>query len=236
MSETLTGGLNDYQTQRDKAFFGTNSLFSREILEDNPWLVFHPPVNPLGKKAHYTIFGEQSAICCTEEEALLLYKITAILRPSVFIEIGSYSGWSSVHILKALCPGAVFMAVDNFSENKAPKLVKTILLSQMKKFPNVFVFETDSTQFLNSLVTPKADIIFIDGFHRNGKPLEDTIAATKVLSDTGVILLHDTWMPDVKISSDWLVDQGFKAYFWKTDNYLAAYTKGDLGWTTLTVV
>lgn len=220
--------MSDYLELRNKALFGIENPKSGDILINNPYLVYHPPVNPLGTNQHFTIFNENSAVCCTEHEAMLLNEIVWAINPKLMIEIGSYAGWSTVHILQALDDDALLLCVDNFSECEKPELVKEVLTSQIQKYSNCFLFEQDSTEFLKSLVSPKADVIFIDGFHRNGKPLEDVIAATQALKPDGYIILHDTWMPDVNVACNWLVNEGYQCYTFNTDNQLEVYTKGDL--------
>ena len=222
--------MSNYKELRDRAFNATPRGLSFEILENIPSLVYHESVNPQGKCGHYTIYLDNSAVCCPANEAMLLYQITEYLQPKTFIEIGSYAGWSSMHILAALPPTSYFIAVDNFSECKYPDLVKPVIANQLARYSNAIIYETDSTDFLNQCQA-KAEVIFIDGFHRDGKPLEDVKASLNCLDHyNGYIILHDTWMPDVRVASDWLIDQGFKCHTFETDNYLSVYSKGDLEW------
>lgn len=228
--------MTDYLERRNKAILSVEDKKSSDILIGNPHLVYHPPVNPLGTNAHFTIIGDDSAVCCTEEEAILLHELIWSINPKVMVEIGSYAGWSTAHILKALNEDSLLLCVDNLSECENPALVKEVLLSQIKPFNNCFLYEVDSTEFLKSLQFPKIDVIFIDGFHRDGKPLEDVKAAVSVLKPEGYIILHDTWMPDVDKACKWLVEQGFQCYTFNTDNQLEIYTKGDLSWIKEIVV
>lgn len=222
-----------YQDLRQKVLDSITNWLSYNILDASQELVYHPPVHPHGTKAMFTVYADESAICCTEQEAMLLYKLTKKIQPNLFIEIGSYAGWSTAFICKAMTIGSNFIAVDNFSECKKPELVKSILLNQIyigNKSINSWLIASDSTEFLNSLVEQKADVIFIDGFHREGKPLQDVKAATKALKPDGYIILRDTWMPDVNKTCEWLVEQGFQSWTFTTDNQLEIYTKGDLSW------
>ena len=221
--------LRSYKELRDKAFNATPQGLSFEILVSNFHLVYHPPVNQLGKSGHYTIYQDNSAVCCPANEAMLLYQITEHLQPKTFIEVGSYAGWSSMHILEALPPTSYFFAVDDFSECTKPDLVKIVLADQLCKYSNSFIYEIDSTDFLNDRLG-YAQIIFIDGFHRDGKPLQDVKASLNCLDVNGYIILHDTWMPDVKVASEWLIEQGFNCHTFETDNYLSVYSKGELEW------
>lgn len=217
----------NYKELRDRAFNGTKPKLSFEILASNPHLVYHSPVNPQTTSAHYTIYNENSAVCCTAEEAMLLYKITEQLQPELVVEVGSYAGWSSAHILAAMNSDSSFIAVDNFSECTNPDLVKDVLLTSLNAYINCVIYEQDSTEFLQSCES-KANMIFIDGFHRDGKPLMDVKAAMNCLAPNGVLILHDVWMPDVRIAHDWLISQGFNHHTYQTDNYLTVYSKEDL--------
>lgn len=221
--------MANYSELRAKAFNGTPRGLSFEILATNNHLVFHPSVNPKGTKAHYTIYNDESAVCCPANEAMLLYQIAEYLNPEIFIEVGSYAGWSSCHILAAMTPGNSFIAVDNFEECKSPSLVRDILHKQLTPYRDAYLYECDSTEFLNDCVAI-ADVIFIDGFHRDGKPLQDVKASLNCLAEDGYIILHDTWMSDVKVASEWLIEQGFNHYTFVTDNYLTIYSKEDLSW------
>lgn len=221
--------MSNYKELRDRAFNTTPRGLSFEILSANSHLVYHPPVNQMGKHGHYTIYSDESAVCCPANEALILYQITEYLKPKIFIEVGSYAGWSSLHILAALEPNSDFFAIDNFSECNNPNLVRTVLQNQLSQYRDAYIFECDSTDYLNNYVT-LCDVIFIDGFHRDGKPLEDVKASLNCLAEDGYIILHDTWMPDVKVASDWLISQGFDCHTFETDNYLSVYSKGDLEW------
>lgn len=227
--------MNTYPELRQKALDSVQNWLSYDILESNQELVYHPPVNPHGTEAMFTVFEDESAVCCTEKEALILHELTKRIKPSLFIEIGAYAGWSSAHILKALKYPSIFIAVDNFSECKNPQLIKSLLYQELKRYDYALKVEQDSTEFLNNF-KEKADVIFIDGFHRDGKPLADIKAAVKVLKPDGYIILHDTWMPNVDKACDYLIQQGYKSWMFTTDNQLEIYTKGDLSWIKEIVV
>lgn len=221
-----------YKELRDKAFNGTPRGLSFELLAANPHLVYHNPVNNLGKSSHYTIYNENSAICCTAQEALLLYKITKYINPDLVVEIGSYAGWSSTHILEAKNKDCYFIAVDNFSECNNPELVKNVLATQLGHYENTVIYEQDSTEFLRNLqvLVDLVFIVFIDGFHRDGKPLEDCKAAINKVTVDGLLILHDTWMPDVIEAHNYIIAQGFKYHTFQTDNYLTVYSRQELDW------
>lgn len=224
-----------YQDLRQQALDSVTNWLSYDILEASQELVYHPPVNPHGTEAMFTVYEDESAICCTEREALILYALTKKIQPNLFIEIGSYAGWSSAHIIEGLKYPAIFIAVDNLSECAKPDLIKNILLKQLSIYSHTSFSNQDSTDFLNNFPV-KADIIFIDGFHRDGKPLLDVKAAIKALKPDGYIILHDTWMPDVDKACDYLIQQGFQSWTFTTDNQLEIYTKGDLSWIKEIVV
>lgn len=231
--------MTTYQELRQKALDSVQNWLSYDILEVSQELVYHPPVNPHGTEAMFTVFEDESAVCCTEQEALILHELTKRIKPGLFIEIGSYAGWSSAFICKAMKPWSSFISVDNFSECKKPELIKQILSWQIKshnKAINSWLYEEDSTEFLNSITDYKADLIFIDGFHRDGKPLQDVKAAIKALKPEGYIILHDTWMLDVDKACDYLIQQGYQSWTFTTDNQLEIYTKGDLSWIKEIVV
>lgn len=221
--------ISNYIELRNRAFNGTPQGLSFELLAANSHLIYHNPVNPKGTKAHYTIYQDESAICCTAQEAYLLYQITKHLNPDLVVEIGSYAGWSSVHILEALNTTSYFIAVDNFSECKDSELVKNVLCDQLLNYENSIICEVDSTDFM-AVSEIVIDMIFIDGFHREGKPLLDVKAAIPKLHNLGILILHDIWMPDVKEAHNYLIEQGFKHHTFDTDNLLTVYSRQELDW------
>lgn len=216
--------MTNYTELRQRAIQNTYHHLSKHIIQLCPDIVWHVGANPRSKYGHYTYFYDQSAICCTEQEVLLLRDLRQYFKPFRILEIGSYIGWSTMHL--AYKHLGSLTAVDNFSESLHDDRVEETLKANLKAvgIKNVILVKQSSDDFFKTHFV-KYDFIFIDGFHRDGQPLKDVQGAVQVLSKQGVIVLHDTWMPGVYDASKYLMQNGFKEFAFETDNRLALYTK-----------
>ncbi len=210
-----------YEEARTKAYEVTHYPLSVKFLDACADMVWVKGNSPYSKEGLYTLHSMPTAGCCSQTEALILNQICKIIKPIVTIEIGSYIGWSTVHLAEH---SRHVYAVDNFSEGA----VEEIFLSNIRKlgFTNIELVNQPSDKYLASIVAePMYDIIFIDGYHHNGQPLKDSIAAIRLLKNDGIILLHDTWEKDVRLAGDYLITEGFSEHIFDTDNWLGIYSK-----------
>ena len=206
-----------YEEARKKAYEVTTYPLSIKFLDNCTDLVWITGYSPYKKEGLYTLYSNKSAGCCSQTEAKILTNICRILKPIIVTEIGSYVGWSTVHLAEH---SRIVIAVDNFSEGE----VKEVFLENTKPYTNISLVEMDSVEYLKES-RYNSDIIFIDGYHHNSQPLKDTYGALYNLKEKGIIILHDTWEKDVELAGDYLKVMGFEEHIFDTDNLMAIYCK-----------
>jgi len=206
-----------YEEARKKAYEVTTYPLSIKFLDNCTDLVWIAGYSPYKKEGLYTLYSNKSAGCCSQTEAKILTNICRILKPIIVTEIGSFIGWSTVHLAEY---SRLVIAVDNFSEGE----VKEVFLENTKPYTNISLVESDSVEYLKE-TRYNSDIIFIDGYHHNSQPLKDTYGALYNLKENGIIILHDTWEKDVELAGDYLKVMGFEEHIFDTDNQMAIYCK-----------
>lgn len=123
-------------------------------------------------------------------------------RPEVSVEIGIATG-GTTKMLSKLSSRVYAVDVDPAAVKRAGRI------------SNVVPTLGDSTQTLLDLASMgvSADFVFIDGDHRVDKVMADFEAASRLLSQNGIIAIHDTYPRDMSFVSE---DNE-----WCGDSYLA---------------
>jgi hypothetical protein len=143
----------------------------------------------------------------TQRHALLVYGLIGWLRPMNCIEIGSYAGYMSAWMARALQKnqdnGRLY-CVDDFSlQTNAAGLHNNLTVLEL---PNVIIIEEKS----ENLIWPYVDFAFIDGDHSLDGCAKDVYNAEK--AGAKCIVIHDTsswWGP-----RDFVDKMGFNPAEW----------------------
>lgn len=108
--------------------------------------------------------------------------ITAVTRPKLALEIGIAEG-RVTRILSRNCSEVIAIDVDEAA------------CSRVSNLSNVRASLGDSESILKQLAAKQtlADFVFIDGDHRIERVMNDFRLAISILSDDGLIFLHDTF-------------------------------------------
>jgi predicted O-methyltransferase YrrM len=122
-----------------------------------------------------------------KDEAMFLYSIVKMIRPSTILEFGLQFGLSAYNFALAKDCESFYFGLDKkkYCVNNAKELCKNI--------KNCFFIESDCLDFSpDFLSNRKVDLFFLDcphDFEINKKCLKKIIP---ILSDDGVIIIHDT--------------------------------------------
>jgi predicted O-methyltransferase YrrM len=137
-------------------------------------------------------------------EALRLYTLVRERRPAVTIEIGMFTGASTLAILKALDDnGAGEHHVcdpfqSTYGRGAGLRNVEAAGLGQRMNFVE---------DFPESAVPgwPVAELAFIDASHMFDLTILDFVLVDKRLAVGGLVGLHDLWMPSLRKVVRWMV-------------------------------
>lgn len=121
--------------------------------------------------------------------------ITEVTRPKLALEIGIAEG-RVTRILSRNCSEVIAIDVDEAA------------CSRVSNLSNVRASLGDSESILKQLAAKQtlADFVFIDGDHRIESVMNDFRLALGMLSEEGVILLHDTFPRSrdyVSVKNEW---------------------------------
>lgn len=103
------------------------------------------------------------------------------------LEIGTYSGWTTINLAKASPPDAIVWTIDKYPRIPLP-------VEGYEWFHKIVVLNGDSLtfDFVSSGVTD-CDLILIDGCHDDYMVGADTRLAISLASPTGKIVWHDVY-------------------------------------------
>lgn len=140
-------------------------------------------------------------------EAQVLASLVTYFKPQTIFEIGTYNGFSAIHMEKNISEGAVIYTLDlpldrthiNLKNDliEAHQDILTMDIKTKRYFHNVEggnrikELYGDSLTFDFSPYYQKVDFVFIDGNHSSFYVKSDSENAFKMLTERGVILWHD---------------------------------------------
>lgn len=140
-------------------------------------------------------------------EAQVLASLVSFLKPKTIFEIGTYTGFSTLHLKRNAPCDAVIYTLDLPRDktgiilkndlNEAHRDIKNIDLNEGRYFHedddngNIIELFGDSRGFDFSPYYGKIDFVFIDANHSYTYVKSDTQNALKMLTARGVILWHD---------------------------------------------
>lgn len=198
-------------------------------------LRYHPGYSPV-RDFHLYDPEFPSAITCTPSEAELLHALVNCLHPKRPVEIGSYMGWSTAHIISALGETKL-QCIEPFLETDALFNRKTCERALERFRRNMRMCGCWDCINLITLPSPDClkeqcpeggwDFLFLDGWHNHGQPLKDIEGALPYLNQRAVVVLHDSWVPDVRDAMLYLMYHGFSAYSLDTANFLTVCFRED---------
>jgi predicted O-methyltransferase YrrM len=229
--------MSDFETRRKETEDQTILMTAREILEGIPRLVScHSPSGYGG--IHYQDYDFPGPIGCTQEEAVLLNAAATFGRPPRILEIGSYVGWSSAHLIWK--NKSMLDCVDTFTEGQGAlrsesdmKMADRFLenMGRLGVESRVKMYVERSPEVLPSIAPEVGwDMVFVDGWHFDGQPLADVQGVFSLLKANAVVILHDLWIPDVRVASDWIVRNGWQSVTVPTANLLTFHWKQQPAW------
>lgn len=205
---------------------------SREIRAALPELVEHPGASGI-RDTHFRHPKFVGGICCTPGEAILLHESAGIRRPTQALEIGSYVGWTTVHIAKGImgtldCVEPFLSGGKGSSETRKDEAV-AYFWSVMRRCgvdDRIRLSTGESPEVLPE-ITPVGgwEYAFVDGWHQDGQPLRDVRALLWHVTPDCLIVLHDLWVPDVRDAALFLIARGFRLAVCPTANYLTFATR-----------
>lgn len=121
-----------------------------------------------------------------------LNAMTKSLKPTNCIEVGVSKG-RTTRILSANCSNVYAIDIDPSA------------LFYTNKLNNVSFINEESRYALAGLLPKlrnKVDFIFVDGDHRSDAVMLDVEISLQLLSDTGLLVLHDTYPKDYSFISE----------------------------------
>ncbi len=140
-------------------------------------------------------------------EAQVLAALVTHLKPKTLFEIGTYTGFSTMHLERNASSDAIIYTLDlpyDKSEiklkndlNEAHRDIKNINLNEQRYFhedeggQRIVELFGNSMTFDFSPYYGKIDFVFIDANHSYAYVKSDTQNALKMLSQRGIILWHD---------------------------------------------
>ena len=140
-------------------------------------------------------------------EAQVLAAVAAHLRPKTVFEMGTYTGFSTLHLIENTPPDTVIYTLDLPQDkaeivlrndlHEAHRDIKNINLNARRNFDaareggRVVELFGDTMTFDFSPYYGKIDFVFIDANHSYLYVKSDTENALRMLSARGVILWHD---------------------------------------------
>ena len=226
-----------FEEKRKEAQDQTDLMTAREILELMPRLIAcHTPSGYGG--IHYQDFDHPGPIGCTQEEAVLLNAAATFGRPPKILEIGSYVGWSSAHLVWK--NKSHLDCVDTFTEGMGSlkehpqKEVADRFLENMRNLgltDRVDLYVQRSPEVLPS-IAPEGGwgLVYVDGWHFDAQPLADVQGVFSLLAPNAVLVLHDLWIPNVREASDWILRNGWQSVTIPTANLLTFHWKQQPAW------
>jgi predicted O-methyltransferase YrrM len=139
------------------------------------------------------------------EEALEIYSRVRDAKPTTTLEIGMWTGASTLAILKALADNdqGQHYVCDPFqgthARNAGLDNVRTAGLADRLHFAEAFPEDGASTW-------PVAEFAFVDGSHLFDLTILDFVLVDKHLAVDGIIGFHDMWMPALRRVIRWAVN------------------------------
>ena len=235
-SQTADATLTQSGVSRDRLRRLLNAYpLSRRLFECFPALEPHPGYSP-ARDIHLSDQDFPGPITCTPSEGGLLFALADIWNPRRPLEIGSFIGWSTAHIASAL-KTTQLQCIEPFLVSESPETDPPSALAARRFRENIarsgcqekvrLIPEPSPTSLMPNRPEGGWDFVFLDGWHNDGQPLRDVEGLLPCLAAKALVILHDTWIPDVRDAMLRLLDAGFLVYSLDTANYIGVCVRGE---------
>jgi glycosyltransferase involved in cell wall biosynthesis len=164
----------------------------------------------------------------TRDEAAILYNAALRVRGRPCLEIGSWRGWSTVHI--ALGSGLLDAVDPIFAEPDFNESIRKSC-SAAGVFDSVAFHVGRSPGMVDELAGKtgkKWALIFIDGDHEGDAPRLDAEAAMRHAAETAMVLFHDLASPYVAAGLDAMRNCGWRTMVYQTMQIMGVAWRGDV--------
>lgn len=135
-----------------------------------------------------------------EEVAQTLHLLTAIHKPMSVIEIGSFVGYSAIHIGRALLQGGKLVSVEK--ERKLAEIAKNNIM-KANLSEKVTIKNLDGLSYLNQQEDHSVDMIFIDA---DKVSYPDYLKVSARILKYGGLIIADDCYPDGRYDQEDLTD------------------------------
>jgi glycosyltransferase involved in cell wall biosynthesis/predicted O-methyltransferase YrrM len=164
----------------------------------------------------------------SRDEAAILYNAARLVRGKPCLEIGTWRGWSAVHL--ALGSGMLdvvdpIMADPEFADSVRRSCDAAGVL-------DAIIFHTGfspaAVDALGSGSGKKWSLIFVDGDHEGDAPRLDAEAAMRHAADTAMVLFHDLASPHVAAGLDTMRNAGWRTMVYQTMQIMGVAWRGSI--------
>lgn len=172
--------------------FSKPSIF-REGIEEYASRVSTPPSDEPAKIATETVekCPQWADIASSPIQARFLSMIVAMTRARRVLEVGTFTGLSTLAMAAALPDGGTITTIDNFTADETARDIATAAFAASVSRDKITLIETDALSALDQ-VGRGYDLIFIDADKPNYKSYFEKVIGDGILQRGGVLLVDNT--------------------------------------------
>ena len=162
----------------------------------------------------------------SRDEASILYNTALELDGRACLEIGTWRGWSTVHMalgahsLDSIDPILSDPAIHN-------ELVEALRRAGVEDRVSLHASRSpEGVEAIAARTGKRWSFAFIDGDHEGEGPILDAKVVERFVADDAVIILHDVAAPEPAAALAYLRDQGWTTAIYQTMQILGVATRG----------
>jgi hypothetical protein len=164
----------------------------------------------------------------THDEAAILYHVAKVVGGR-WADIGGHTGWTAAHIALAGTDHVDVVEPMYVHMEWRERLVGNLTRSGLLEGQGLFDLHAErSDEFWPKRYPESFDGVVIDGDHGAPRPLEDALAAARVLKPRGVAMFHDATGGPVQDAVRAMRDLGFTVTPYATPHLVVACHRGDI--------
>lgn len=158
----------------------------------------------------------------THDEAAIVWTIVEKSPAGLWLDIGSHTGWSTVHLAQYR---NIVHAIDPMY--RVREFMDRALLNMQRAQVDggICVMPGTSLEYFERPHRNAIQGALIDGDHEPGKPLEDAINVMAHMEADGVLIFHDFLGKPVYDAVLYLIEQGLQCKVYNTPHMMAACTR-----------